>query len=87
MVMPHYMFYAPYLSDADTRYKPGTDGLMLANPDNMILGDGKGPFGYVIIPCNEREKAIIVEDGKDLLNRLLAYKAWFKIEPDSKHNH
>ena len=87
MSMPHYMFYAPYLSDADTRYKPGTDGLMLANPDNMILGDGKGPFGYVIIPSNETEKAIIVEDAKDLLTRLAAYKAWFKIEPDSKHNH
>jgi len=86
MSMPHYMLYAPYLIDEDTRYKPGTDGLMMANPDNMILGDGKGPFGYIIIPCNEAEKAIIVEDGKDLLNRLVAYKAWFKIEPGSKHH-
>ncbi len=86
--MPHYMFYAPpYLSDENTRYKPGTEGLMLANPDNSILGDGKGPYGYVIVPASETEKAIIVADGKDLLQRLAAYKAYFKTEPGPGHMH
>lgn len=85
--MPHYMLYAPYLSGKNARYKQGTDGLFLANPDNAILGDGKGPFGYVIIPASEKEKAVIVEDGKDLLKRLAAYKAYFKVETGSGHHH
>jgi hypothetical protein len=85
--MPHYMLYAPYFADKNTRYKPGTDGLTLANPDNAILGDGKGPYGYIIIPSTEKEKAIIVEDGKDLLKRLVAYKSYFKTDPGVMHHH
>jgi hypothetical protein len=85
--LPHYMLYAPYLRDENTRYKPGSDGLFLANPDNSILGDGKGPFGYIIIPASETEKAVIVEDGKDLLRRLAAYRAFFKTEAVSGHHH
>ena len=85
--MPHYMLYAPYLTDANARYKPGTDGLTLANPDNAILGDGKGPYGYVIIPASEKEAAVIVEEGKDLLKRLAAYKAYFKTETGGEHHH
>jgi len=85
--MPHYMLYAPYLTEENARYKRGTAGLMLANPDNSILGDGKGPFGYIIIPASETEDATIVEDGKDLLKRLVAYKAYFKTETGSQHHH
>jgi hypothetical protein len=84
--MPHYMLYAPYLTEENARYKQGTDGLILANPDNSILGDGKAPYGYVIIPASETEKAIIVEDGKDLLKRLAAYKPYFKTETGSGHH-
>ncbi len=85
--MPHYMLYSPYLTDENTRFKPGTEGLILTNPGNSILGDGKGPYGYVIVPASETEKAIIVEDGKDLLKRLAEYKAYFKTEPGSGHHH
>jgi hypothetical protein len=85
--MPHYMLYAPYLSEENARYKKGTDGLFLANPDNSILGNGKGPYGYVIIPASEKEKAVIVEEGKDLLKRLAAYKAYFNTEPGGGHHH
>ena len=84
--MPHYMLYAPYLTDENTRFKPGTEGLILTNPGNSILGEGKGPYGYVIVPANETEKAIIVEDGKDLLKRLAAYKAYLKTKPGSGHH-
>jgi hypothetical protein len=85
--MPHYMLYSPYLTDENTRFKPGSEGLILTNPGNSILGDGKGPFGYVIVPASETEKAIIVEDGKNLLKRLAAYKAYFKTETGSGHHH
>ena len=85
--MPHYMLYAPYLSVENARYKQGTDGLFLANPDNSILGDGKGPFGYIIIPASESEKAIIEKDGQDLMKRLAAYKPYFKTEPGMAHHH
>jgi hypothetical protein len=85
--MPHYMLYAPYLTEANARYKDGTDGLIVANPANSILGDGKGPFGYIIIPASESEKAVILEDGKNLLNRLAAYKDYFKTDQSGAHHH
>ena len=85
--MPHYMFYAPYLTEENARYKTGTDGLMLANPDNAILGNGKGPYGYIVVPSDKAEKAVIVEDGKDLLKRLVAYKAYFAIDHGNEHHH
>lgn len=89
--MPHYMLYAPYLPVENAVYKAGTDGLMLSNPDNTILGDGKGPFGYIIVPSTDAEKAIIVEDGKDLLKRLAAYKPYFQADSTigngSGHHH
>ena len=85
--MPHYMLYAPYLTEENARYKKGTEGLMLANPDNSILGDGKGPYGYVIIPASASEKAFIVEDGKDLMKRLAAYKPYYQIDSGNEHHH
>ncbi len=79
MSMPHYMFYAPYLNDADI----GGDinqGPFIGNPDNTLLGDKKGPFGYIILPAGEAEAAKIVKDGNDLLKRLAAYKSYYKIK-------
>lgn len=79
MSMPHYMFYAPYLNNADVG---GTnDGpLMVGNPDNTLLGDKKGPFGYIILPAGEKEQAQIVKANADLLKRLAAYKSYYKIK-------
>jgi hypothetical protein len=87
MSAPHYMLYAPYLTEENARYKQGTDGMILGNPDNAILGDGKGPDGYIIIPASKTEKAVIVEDGKDLLKRLVAYKAYFETLPGNGQTH
>jgi hypothetical protein len=85
------MLYAPYLSEKNAQYKPGTDGLILSNPDNSILGDGKGPFGYIIVPASEAETATILEDGRDLLKRLAAYKPYFQADSTigngSGHHH
>jgi hypothetical protein len=83
---PHYMLYAPYLTNENARYKPGTEGLILTNPGNSVLGEGKGPFGYVIVLATETEKAVIVEDGKALLKRLAEYKAYFKTGSGGMHH-
>jgi hypothetical protein len=84
---PHYMLYAPYFTNENSRYKPGTDGMILTTPGNSILGDGKGPYNYIIVPASESEKAIIEKDGQDLMKRLAAYKPYFKTEPGMAHHH
>jgi hypothetical protein len=83
---PHYMFYAPYLPDKNTRFKQGTQGLTVVNPGEWVLGEGKGPYGYVIVMATETEKATIVEDGKNLLKKLAEYKPYFKVEPETGHH-
>jgi hypothetical protein len=85
--MPHYMLYAPYFLNENARYKEGTDGIIFGNPDNAVLGDGKGPYNYIVIPASKAEKAIIVADGADLIKRLAAYKDYFKIDPGSGDGH
>ena len=79
MSMPHYMFYAPYMNDTDI----GGDinqGPFVNNPDNTLLGDKKGPYGYIILPAGEVEAAKIVKDSGDLLKRLVAYRSYYKIK-------
>ncbi|MHA4810000.1 hypothetical protein ACX0G9_17940 [Flavitalea flava] len=75
MHMPHYMFYAPHVTNADVGTTPG-HGPMLLN---------EGPHGYLILSANEKEKAKILADGEGLLKRLIAYKAYFKVEPEMHH--
>jgi hypothetical protein len=79
MSMPHYMFYAPYMNNDDI----GGDtsmGPFVGNPDNTVLGDRKGPYGYVILPAGDAEAAKIIKDNGDLLKRLAAYKSYYKIK-------
>jgi hypothetical protein len=85
--MPHYMIYAPFMSDSNRRFKPGTDGMFVADPDSEVMGDGKGPYNFLILPADDKEKAIILEDGKDLMKRLVAYKAYFELSPDGGNAH
>jgi len=87
MSMPHYMFYAPYVTYADVGIKPGAQqGPMLVNPDEWVLGERKGPHGYIILPATEAAKAKIVEENKELLKRLVAYKAYFKADTGGMHH-
>ena len=82
MSMPHYMFYAPYVTFSDVGCKPDAkDGLMMVNPGEWILGERKGPYGYLIVPANEAEKAKIMADNRHLLKRLSDYKSYLKVEP------
>jgi hypothetical protein len=80
MSMPHYMFYAPYMNNADI----GGD---MANgpfiPTNAVIGDKKEPYGYIIMPAGEAEAAKIVAAGSDLMKRLIAYKSYYKIKAGS----
>ena len=79
MSMPHTMFYAPYMNNADIG--GDTDkGPFVGNPDNTVFGDKKGPYGYIIVPAGEKEQAKIVSDSRDLLKRLVAYKPYYKIK-------
>jgi len=86
MNMPHYMFYAPYITDSDigtTTDSP--QGPFLVNPGNTVLGERKGPYGFIIMPAGKAESAKIVEDGKDLLKRLADYNPYFKVEAGMHH--
>jgi len=79
MSMPHYMFYAPYVNNADIGGDT-TNGPFVNNPDNAVLGDRKGPYGFIIMPAGKSERAEIVKAGSDLVKRLAAYKSYFKVE-------
>lgn len=87
--MPHYMYYAPYLTYSDLGIdSSSTQGPFLVNPDALALGDGeKGPYEYVITPLNEVETAKIKESGQSLLKRLAAYKSYFKVEDKMSGHH
>lgn len=79
MCLPHYMFYAPYVSESDI-------GGNSMNGGPMILGDGKSPHGYIIIPAGATEKMRIMEENKMLLKRLKDYKPYFSVEAESGHH-
>jgi hypothetical protein len=84
MSMPHFMFYAPYITSADI----GTNEdvwPILVHPEAMFLGETKAPYGYLIFPADKTEKAKIVNENKDLLQRLSAYKPILAIHPDGMH--
>jgi len=87
--MPHYMYYAPYLTYAELGIESGSkQEPFLVNPDANALGDGKGPFEYVITPLNEAETLKIRESGQALLKRLEEYKPYFKVDGImSNHGH
>ncbi len=82
---PHYMFYAPYLTNEDIGNIPDgkADGPVVINPGATLLGKRKGPYGYIILLAGETEKAKIIATNKELLKQLIAYKPYFKSGPGS----
>ena len=76
--MPHYMFYAPYLKEADIGGNSDSGGPMVLGEDN--------PQGYIILPAGKTERAQIVAENKNLLKRLTEYKSYFEIQPDEMHH-
>ncbi len=87
MNMPHYMFYAPGVTNTDIGNIPDgqADGPVVINPGDLLLGARKGPFGYIILSAGEKETAKIVAENKDLLKRLVAYKPYFKTAANGMH--
>jgi hypothetical protein len=83
MNMPHYMFYAPYLTNTDIGNIPNgqAEGPVVINPGAMWLGERKSPYGFIILLAGAPEKAKIINDNKELLKRLIAYKPYFKAGP------
>ncbi len=86
--MPHYMYYAPYLSYSDVGIDSNSaKGPFLVNADAMLLEGRKGPYEYLITPLNESETAKIRESGKALIKRLEDYKPYFKPEGKMSGHH
>jgi len=87
MNMPHYMFYAPYVTNADIGNTPDgrADGPLIVNSAAPFLGDRKSPFGYIIVPVGQTKKEKIIKDNQELLKRLAAYKPYFNTESGMKH--
>lgn len=80
MKMPHYMFYAPGVTNADIGNIPDgqQDGPFIVDPEGMFLGDKKAPYAYIIVPAGEKEAAKISADNKGLMKRLADYRAYLK---------
>ncbi|MFI4920545.1 MAG: hypothetical protein ACHQAZ_02760 [Gammaproteobacteria bacterium] len=73
MAMPHLMFYAPNVTDAEIGAAPD-----LAEPSSLlypfISRQGNGETSYMIQLIGETEKARILADEKALLADLCAYR-------------
>ena len=78
--MPHYMFYAPYMTEANI------GGNSPSGSGPILLGGAKVPEGYIIMPTGEMEKAQMMADNAPLLKRLIAYRAYFDPGPAEMHH-
>lgn len=73
MSMPHLMFYAPHVTNADIGAAPDlSDHSSLLYP--FIDRQGNGEQSYMIQLMGEAEKARILEDEKALVEELCAYR-------------
>ena len=78
MNMPHYMFYAPNLKDADI----GGNGFSKQYPFMLEMNPGRDD--YIIQLVGEAEKAKIIEDGKELLADLCSYRDYLCTTPATR---
>jgi hypothetical protein len=79
MIMPHYMFYAPHLTNKDIG--GGYDG----SSQPFILED---PLcNYIIVKAGEAEIAKIVKENANLLDRLAKFRSTLKVDMAMAHNH
>jgi hypothetical protein len=86
MHLPHYMFYAPYLTNEDIGGKPASEHPVVFSPSENVLGVGKSPFNYIVLPAGKIESARIIEEHKSLLKRLAEYKSYLRVESNEQHH-
>jgi len=79
MSVPHYMFYAPYLTAADLGCRSNPEA-----GEPILLGDGKSPHGFAIMVAGEKEKSKIIDSSKEMLRKLEAYKPYFRVGARAK---
>jgi hypothetical protein len=83
MAMPHVMYYAPGVTNADIGAKPDlADPASLAYP--FIDRQGNDQQTYIVQLMGRAEKAAILADGRDLLHDLCAHRAALCLS-DMKH--
>ena len=80
MSLPHYMFYAPNVKDADIGGKP-------LSPYPFVLPQGPGPHDVIILLVGEAEKAKILADSTSLLNELCSYRKFLCLDVESHEHH
>jgi hypothetical protein len=82
MNMPHFMPYEPYLTNEGVSAIAGghSGSPYVGNAAPSVLGAKNNPFTYLIIPLGETETDKVVQENKELLKLLVAYKPFFKIE-------
>jgi hypothetical protein len=92
--MPHYMFFAPCVDNRDIGggWVPGGHQPFVVNSGPALvktytLDKAHSIFNYIIIAAGETEKAKIIEENKNLLQRLAAYKSYLKIDAGSGMDH
>ena len=98
-VLPHYMFYAPRVMNADIGgiwdgHGPFAIGIgEVYNKEHAlitVLDKEHAIFNYIIIPAGETEKARIIAQNKDLLRKLAEYKPYLKVNIEqnaASHQH
>ncbi len=75
MAMPHLMFYAPFVTNADIGAAPDfNDRSSLAYPFLDKHTEGGAEHGYIIQLLGEAETAKILGDEKQLIDDLCAYR-------------
>jgi hypothetical protein len=79
MVMPHYMFYAPRVDNADIGAVWDAHSPFAINSGDN-LDKEHSIFNYIILPAGDTEKARIIKENKDLLRRLAEYQPCLMVE-------
>ena len=88
IVLPHYMIYAPYLGNADIGggWIDGGHQPFIISTGNA-LDKAHSIFNYIGIAAGETEKEKIIEDDKELLARLAAYRPYLKVDLNDGVSH
>jgi hypothetical protein len=85
MAMPHLMFYAPFVTNEDIGAAPDfNDPSTLIYPFMDKHTEGEAEHGYIIQPLGQTETAQILNDEKQLVKDLCAYRDFLCLE-HSRH--